>query len=322
MPSIGPERPRLLLLGGTGQLGRELLRAFGDTMDVEAPTRMEVDMMRPDSVGQAIVGFQPHWIINASAYTAVDRAEVDAGVAQTVNSESVRMMAEEAAQLGAAVIHYSTDYVFDGTKSSAYDESDSAAPANAYGRSKLGGERALAHSGASHLIFRISWLYGATSTNFLRTILRLVHKAATSNVPVRIVNDQHGSPTWTRDVAEATKKIVDRISAEAQAADVTPAQAMKRYNGVYHLCGSGETTWYGFAAEALVQLYVLMPKAKWGRIVPITTAEYITPAKRPKNSRLDCSRIKRVFNVQLPPWQESLTCVLKEIVNQGEQGLS
>jgi dTDP-4-dehydrorhamnose reductase len=311
----------MMLFGSSGQLGRELLRVFSPIVDIEAPTRDEVDMQRPETATQAINGFSPQWIINAAAYTAVDRAETDTVAAQAVNTDSVRAIAEEAARVGAAVIHYSTDYVFSGNNETPYLETDPTMPLNAYGRTKQGGEWALEHSRAAHLIFRISWLYGAAGANFLRTILRIAHKNAATNTPVRIVNDQHGIPTWTRDVANATLTVVQRINAEAETADKTPAQALALYNGIYHLSGSNQTTWYGFAAEALVQLSVLMPEIHWAGIVPIATAEYQTPAARPKNSCLDSSKIKSAFNIVLPPWQDSLTEVLKEIAANGVESL-
>jgi dTDP-4-dehydrorhamnose reductase len=297
------------------------MHAFESTMDIEAPGRADVDMTRTDTVYQAINSFQPHWIINASGYTAVDRAENDASEAQAINSDAVRVIGEEALEVGAAVIHYSTDYVFDGSKESPYVETDPTHPLNIYGRTKLSGEMALEHSGAARITFRISWLYGSREKNFLRTILRLAHNSAASSMPLRIVNDQHGIPTWTRDVAEATRKIVERISAEAENKSCTPAEAMKPYKGIYHLSGQGETTWYGFAAEALVQLRMMMPSAKWARLMPITSNEYVTPARRPKNSRLNSAKLENVFGIRLPNWQESLSSVLEEIASEGEQGL-
>jgi dTDP-4-dehydrorhamnose reductase len=310
-----------LLFGSSGQLGGELSRAFGATMEIEAPDLAQVDMSREDTVRQAINAFQPHWIINAAAFTAVDRAEAEPADATAINADAVRAIGEEAMEAGAAVIHYSTDYVFDGSLNRPYLETDPVHPLNAYGRSKLGGEIALEQSGAAYVLFRISWLYGATGANFLRTILRLARQNADGQTPVRIVNDQHGIPTWTRDVAESTRKVVERISAEAESKGCPLVEAAQAYKGIYHLSGYGETTWFGFAAEALMQLQVIMPDVRFARLQPVSTSEYSTPARRPRNSRLNSSKIAEVFDIRLPDWQESLTQVLEEMAAQGEQGL-
>jgi len=312
---------RLLLLGATGQLGREIARVFSDTMEIESPGRDEIDLTRSASIRKYVKGFQPHWIINCAAYTAVDRAESDPTDAQLINADAVRVLGEEAKKVNAAIIHYSTDYVFDGNKTAPYLETDPTHPVNTYGRTKLNGELALEQSSAAYIVFRISWLYGERGNNFLRTILRLAHHSATSSMPVRIVNDQYGTPTWTHDVADATRIVVDRVSSEARAANSTVADAMLRYNGIYHLTGRGNTTWYGFAAEALVQLKMIMPGVNWARIVPISTSQYITPAKRPKNSNLDCTKVESVFKIKLPDWQDSLTSVLEMIAKEGVAGL-
>jgi dTDP-4-dehydrorhamnose reductase len=323
MPASEHERPRLLLFGSTGQLGRELKPAFADIMEVEASVRGEADMTRGETLRQTIAGFEPDWIINAAAYTAVDRAETELEVAQAVNADAVRVIGEEAQRIGAGVIHYSTDYVFDGSKESAYVENDSTTPVNAYGRTKLAGELALRNSGAAHIIFRVSWLYGARGNNFLRTILRLAHSSASSSMPIRIVNDQQGTPTWTGDVTAVTRKVIKRITKEARTSQeagdekLSIAKTAQQYNGVYHLTGIGETTWYGFAAEALQQLRMMKPDARFARVVPITTAEYPTPARRPKNSRLDAAKLEAAFGIKLPLWQESLAKVLEELIADG-----
>jgi dTDP-4-dehydrorhamnose reductase len=294
-----------------------------DIMEVEASVRGEADMTRGETLRQTIAGFEPDWIINAAAYTAVDRAETELEVAQAVNADAVRVIGEEAQRIGAGVIHYSTDYVFDGSKESAYVENDSTTPVNAYGRTKLAGELALRNSGAAHIIFRVSWLYGARGNNFLHTILRLAHSSASSSMPIRIVNDQQGTPTWTGDVTAVTRKVIKRITKEARTSQeagdekLSIAKTAQQYNGVYHLTGIGETTWYGFAAEALQQLRMMKPDARFARVVPITTAEYPTPARRPKNSRLDAAKLEAAFGIKLPLWQESLAKVLEELIADG-----
>jgi dTDP-4-dehydrorhamnose reductase len=280
----------ILITGTTGQVGGALLRLFPDAI---APTRSELDLADADSIRALIRATKPRWILNPAAYTAVDKAESEPALANAINAEAPRILGEEARKLGAAVVHFSTDYVFDGTKSSPWVEDDPTHPLGVYGASKLAGEQALAASGAAHVILRTSWVYGATGKNFLLTILRL----AAQKPELKIVADQHGVPTWSRDLADLAANLV---------AGNTPETLP---TGVFHATSQGETTWHGFAAAAVAQAGILNA----ARILPIPSSEYPTPAQRPKNSRLNCDRLHQTFGVRLPDWQSSLAAVLAEI---------
>jgi dTDP-4-dehydrorhamnose reductase len=250
---------------------------------------------------------KPRWIVNPGAYTAVDKAETEPELAHAINANAVQAIGEEARIIGAGVIHFSTDYVFSGTGTTPYVETDAAAPAGIYGASKLAGEKALAATGAGHLIFRTSWVYGATGKNFLLTILKL----AREREHLRIVGDQHGAPTWSRDLAEMTLQVIGRC--EKAAAGKPLADALSKVSGVYHASGRGETTWYGFAAEAVRLQREKESSTPFAHIEPIATAEYPTPAKRPANSRLNCNKLEQQFGWRMMHWQESLCEVLEEL---------
>ncbi len=290
---------RILITGCDGQVGGELKPALAPLGEVVAVNRCQMDLTSAESIRACIRAVQPHLIVNAAAYTAVDKAESEPELAQRVNGEAFAIMAEEARNIGAAIFHYSTDYVFDGSKPTPYIESDAPNPLSVYGSTKLAGEQALAAAGIPHLILRTSWVYGVRGKNFLRTILKL----AAEKPELRIVADQFGAPTWSRDIATATAS----IAARWRAGD--PAE----YTGVYHLPRWGETSWYGFAAEALRLRALAHPEAPCARLLPISTAEYPTPAARPKNSRLDCSKLSQAFDIRLPDWSASLTAVLQEL---------
>jgi dTDP-4-dehydrorhamnose reductase len=205
------------------------------------------------------------------------------------------------------VIHFSTDYVFDGTGTAPYRETDVTGPVSVYGTSKLAGERALAETGAGYMIFRTSWVYGATGKNFLRTIL----KAALERDRLRVVADQHGAPTWSRDLARMTVQVMERVEELAEGRE--PAESMAKFQGVYHAAGAGETTWHGFAAEATARLREREPDAKVAEVDGIPTSEYPTPAKRPANSRLNCEKLKERFGWGMMDWRDSLGEVMKEL---------
>jgi dTDP-4-dehydrorhamnose reductase len=250
---------------------------------------------------------KPRWIVNPGAYTAVDRAESEPELAYAVNATAVRALGEEARVIGAVVVHFSTDYVFDGLGTAAYAETDAVNPASVYGASKLAGEQELARSGAAHLIFRTSWVYGATGKNFLLTIL----KAARERDRLRVVADQHGAPSWSRDLARMTRHVIKRCEEQAAGGDLLDAVA--RMGGVYHAAGAGETTWYGFAAEAVRQQAERAPGIRLAEVDAIATVEYPTPARRPANSRLDCRKLNETFGWSMMRWEESLRAVLAEL---------
>lgn len=290
---------RLLVTGASGQVGGELVHALAAVGNVIAPSRAEMDLASAVSVRQFIRASRPDWIVSAGAYTAVDRAESEPELAYAINAAAPGVIGEEAKALGASVIHYSTDYVFNGAGTRPWVETDPTGPLGVYGASKLAGEQALLASGASAMIFRTSWVYGATGKNFLRTILKLARERG----ELRIVNDQHGAPTWSRDLA--------RLAAHAIAQTGRSASPV---TGVYHAAGGGETTWAGFADEAIRHLQRREPYAKLATVVGIPSSEYPTAAARPANSRLNCGKLAEVFGWRIPEWRESLGQVLDELV--------
>jgi dTDP-4-dehydrorhamnose reductase len=297
----------ILLTGATGQVGTELLNTLSPLSEVIAPPRSTLDLTNLQSIRDTIRTLRPRWIVNPAAYTAVDKAESEPELAYAINRDAVRAIGEEAAIIGAGVIHFSTDYVFDGTGTKPYVEIDPTNPVSVYGASKLAGEQALAQSGAAHLIFRTSWVYGARGKNFLLTILKL----AREREHLRIVGDQHGAPTWSRDLAQMTAHVISQAEATINGQNLSAALA--RSSGIYHASGAGETTWHGFAAEAVRQQREREPDTRFAEIEAITTAEYPTPAKRPANSRLNCDKLQQQFNWSMPEWRESLRHVLAEL---------
>jgi dTDP-4-dehydrorhamnose reductase len=298
---------RILLTGVTGQVGGELAKTLAALGEVVAPRRDELDMADAGSVLKFVQDLRPRWIVNPAAYTAVDKAESEPELAYAINAEAVRALGQGAREAGAAVIHFSTDYVFDGTGTAPYRETDVTGPVSVYGTSKLAGERALAETGAGYMIFRTSWVYGATGKNFLRTIL----KAALERDRLRVVADQHGAPTWSRDLARMTVQVMERVEELAEGRE--PAESMAKFQGVYHAAGAGETTWHGFAAEATARLRKREPDAKVAEVDGIPTSEYPTPAKRPANSRLNCEKLKERFGWGMMDWRDSLGEVMKEL---------
>lgn len=298
----------ILLTGAGGQLGSASVRTLAACGEVVAPTRHELDLADADSIRVFVQRIRPRWIVNAAAYTAVDKAESEPELSYAINSDAPRVLGEEARKIGAAVIHFSTDYVFDGSGTRAYTELDQTAPLNVYGASKLAGEQGLAASGAAHLIFRTSWVYGATGSNFLLSILRL----ARERDRLRIVADQHGAPTWSFDLSRLAFHVVSRLDSTTGKGTTAAAEATEALNGVYHACGAGETTWYGFASAAVSRLKAMEPATKLAEIDPIPASEYPTRARRPANSRLNCSKLQEAFDWRMPDWQESLDHVMTD----------
>ena len=284
---------RILLTGIHGQVGHELQRTLAPLGDVVALDRTALDLADPDSVRNTVRSLRPAIIVNPAAYTAVDKAESELDLAMAINATAPALLAEEAQRLGALLVHFSTDYVFDGSKATPYVETDPTAPISSYGRSKLAGEQAIAAAGCRHLIFRTCWVYGRRGQNFLRTMLRL----AGEREELRVVADQHGAPTWSRMIAETTALALARHQGQ---------------QGIYHLCAAGETTWHGFAEAIIALAHVrgLLPRATPVR--RITTAEFPTPARRPANSRLSCDRLQRDFGLSMPDWEHTLDLCLND----------
>ncbi len=279
---------RMLVLGRNGQVGTALTQSLQGLGELITLDRAQLDLANQDAIRTALRELQPQMIINAAAYTAVDAAESDEATAFQINAEAPRVIAEESERLGATLIHYSTDYVFDGGKQGAWLEDDATAPLSVYGRSKLAGEQAITDVGGTHLILRTSWVYGRHGKNFLLTMLKL----AETRDELAVVDDQMGAPTWAVTIADATAAII-RDSGE-------PAQ-LAALSGVYHLCAGGHTSWFGFA-EAIFAHASVQRKPK---LRPITTAEYPTPAKRPANSMLNTDKFRHTFG-DLPAWDDAL----------------
>ncbi|NEX64476.1 dTDP-4-dehydrorhamnose reductase [Noviherbaspirillum galbum] len=288
---------KILLTGVNGQIGHELLRSLQGLGDIHAMDRARMDLADLDSVRRAVREIRPDLIVNPAAYTAVDQAEREPDLAMRINGEAPGVMAEEAARIGAAMVHYSTDYVFDGTKQGAYAEDDLPAPANVYGRSKLAGEQAVVASGIPHLILRTSWVYGLRGRNFLLTIRRL----AQEKDELRIVSDQVGAPTWCRTISDATAHTVARLS-QVRGLDL---DLLRARSGVYHLAAQGQTTWYGFAQTIVAHKTILRKPV----VTPIGTADYPLPARRPANSSLSCAKFTSTF-CALPQWSDALDLCL------------
>lgn len=291
---------RIVLTGKSGQVGHQLERSLQGLGQVIALDSKQMNLADPDAVRTVLRELKPQLIVNPAAYTAVDQAEKEAELAQLVNGVAPGIMAEEARALGAAMIHYSTDYVFDGTKAGAYVETDATNPQNVYGKSKLAGEEAIAAAGIPHLILRTSWVYGMRGKNFLLTVKRL----AAERDELRIVADQIGAPTWSRTIADTTAHIVARL--QPQGAAGLARDAWQAASGVYHLTAQGSTSWHGFT-EAIVAHPSTLKKPV---VRPITTDEYPLPARRPKNSILSCAKLIDAF-CDLPQWDKALQLCLE-----------
>ncbi len=304
---------RLLITGATGQVGWQLQRTLAPLGEVIACTRTQVDLADPDAAAKHVRDLAPDIVVNAAAYTAVDKAESERDLAHTVNAVAPGKIAEELARSGGLLINYSTDYVFDGAKPGPYEETDPTAPLNVYGRTKLAGEQLIAASGCAHIILRTSWVYDIRGKNFLRTTLRL----AREREELRMVGDQHGAPTWARAIAEATAHVVARCSQQRTSAGWG-------YDGVYHLTAAGQTTWAGFAEQILEEYDSL---ASWPadtgeygspltakRVVAITSEQYKTPAQRPHNSLLSNDKLRSTFGLVLPDWRVQLRLALQDAI--------
>ena len=304
----------ILLTGRNGQVGSALLPLLPRLGKVVALGRSELDLADPDAIRRAVREVQPQLIVNAAGYTQVDQAETDTAAAYAVNAAAPSLFAEEAKQIGAALIHYSTDYVFDGLKKSPYLETDPPNPVNVYGKSKLAGEQAIQSSGVPHLILRTSWVYARRGRNFLLTLLRL----STQREELRIVADQLGAPTSSGQIATGTVRILAHILER----DISPA-SFARFSGTYHMTAGGETSWCGFAQAILEGVSRIAPDTPWyaqatgghprlaRRVIPITTAEYPTPARRPAYSVLSSARLRSTFGFELPDWRSQLIQVLE-----------
>lgn len=277
-------RPTILLTGARGQLGRELAFALGGVGNVVACDRTTLDLGDPGRIVDVVRESAPHAIVNAAAYTAVDLAERERDRAFAINADAPRILAEEAKRANAILVHYSTDYVFDGAATTPYDESAATRPLNVYGESKLAGEAAIAASGAASLVLRTSWVYGRRGQNFLVTMQKL----AASRTEINVVDDQIGVPNWTRWLARTTATLLDQDLAW-----------LAERAGLYHLCALGRASWFDFAREILRD----QPNVQ---VSPIATSQYPTPARRPAYGVLDATRFARTFGIVLPDWQTLL----------------
>ncbi|EXJ16503.1 dTDP-4-dehydrorhamnose reductase [Imhoffiella purpurea] len=293
-------RPRLLLIGSNGQVGWELRRTLAGIGEVvaasiEGEAGPVVDLMDPSSLARLIDEARPDAVVNAAAYTAVDKAESDRETAKRINADAVAEMAALLAERGTPIVHYSTDFVFSGNLNRAYTEDDTPDPLNVYGETKLGGERALLESGARALVFRTSWVYGARGANFLLTMMRLFRERE----ELRVVDDQIGSPTWSRMLAEMTAMVLYRV--------LRGDLDLDRVGGLYNLTGSGQVSWYGFASA------ILEASGLESNLIPIPSSEYQAPAKRPTYSVLDNGRFQEAFGLAMPDWRLSLGQCLEEL---------
>ena len=293
---------RILVPGKTGQVGWELQSALAPLGTVIALDRSGMDLANPDSIRHVIRGSKPGIIVNAAAYTAVDKAETETDLAMRVNGVAPGILAEEAKRLGAILVHYSTDYVFDGELSRAYTEEDAPNPVNSYGRSKLAGERAIEAVGGQYLILRSSWVYSARGSNFVLTVLRL----AREKPELAMVDDQTGSPTWARALAKATAELLQRKN------------LISRHSGVYHLTANGHTSRYEFT-KAIIDIMKEVSGIPngWASVKPSTSDQFPLPAKRPRRPVTSMEKIKRVFQIEMPRWETQLKAFLAEFSASG-----
>ncbi len=287
---------KILLTGINGQLGHQLQPHLAKMGDMTAVGRENLDLANPDAISQLIREVKPRLIINAAAYTAVDKSESEPELAHAVNGVAPGIMAQEAKKLGATLIHVSTDYVFDGSKSTPYTETDEAKPLGTYGKSKLVGENAILESGANHIIMRTAWVHGVYGKgNFVKTMLRM----GKEREELKVVHDQVGSPTWTGDLAAAIAQIIPHLQSEIY--------------GIYHYTNSGAISWYDFAVAIFEEAKQLGFPLQVKQVVPITTAEYSTPAKRPAFSVLNSAKISKVLGRHSPYWRDGLRQMLKQL---------
>ena len=295
---------KLVILGANGQVGYELQRSLLPLGEVIALDRSHADLTQLDNLKQTLIDLKPDVIVNAAAYTAVDKAEEEQDLAMLINGEAPGVIAETAKQLDALLIHYSTDYVFDGTKSEPYTEDDIPNPINVYGKTKLAGEIAIQKTGCDYFIFRTSWVYATRGTNFAKTIMKL----ASEREELKVIADQFGAPTSAELIADITALILDRVTRNST--------LRTQISGTYHLAADGETSWYVYAQfvleKAIINGYKL--RVLPSEIVPVSTADYVVTAKRPLNSCLDTNKLQSCFEVVLPVWQQHMKHVVLEIL--------
>jgi len=292
---------KILLTGVNGQVGWELQRTLAPLGEVIAVDRSRLDLADSAAIRRSVEAIAPDLIVNPAAYTAVDKAESEPGLAQAINAVAPGELAQASAALGIPLVHFSTDYVFDGRKSAAYAEADAPNPLGVYGATKLAGEKAVQHGGAPHLILRTSWVYGLRGRNFLLTMQRLARERDT----LAVVDDQFGAPTWSRLIAEATALVIARwLDRPDQTAT----------SGIYHLSCGGRTSWHGFTAAILAHL--AKPDEKLASLTAIPSSGYPTPAARPANSQLACDKLAATFGVRLPDWETALALCLEQKLPQ------
>jgi dTDP-4-dehydrorhamnose reductase len=292
------QNTKILIFGRIGQVGWELRHKLACLGQVTAMDYPEIDFSRPDSICTAVREVEPTIILNAAAYTAVDKAESEPELATAINAIAPGVIAEEAKRLGSMIVHYSTDYVFDGAKQCPYVEADTPNPINVYGRTKLAGDQAIQSVGGDYLILRTSWVYGARGNNFLLTMLRL----AQERQELQIVDDQIGSPTSSECIAQATANILAQLLAPI-------GGGLNGRSGIYNLTTTGETSWFGFAKALLTESSGTF-RFTVPNLIPIKTSEFPRPAKRPANSRLSYQLLEQTFGVTLPHWEHALSLVL------------
>jgi dTDP-4-dehydrorhamnose reductase len=300
-------RQRILIVGAYGQVGRELQRSFADAGEIIARDRDTVDLAAPEQVRAMVRGAMPGVILNAAAYTAVDRAESEPDAAMAVNALASRILAEEALRAGALLVHYSTDYVFDGSKAGPWVETDKPNPLNVYGASKLAGEEAVQQVEGKFLIFRTSWVYSPHGQNFFLTMLRLGRERDS----LQIVDDQLGAPTSSIELADATRSIVSGVLAGQFG-------VLSNWAGLYHMTCGGSVSWCGFARAIFARADTLL-QGKVPTVRPIASAEYVTPAKRPRNSLLSNDKLNIRFGVQLAPWEAALDAVFLRMTDSADK---
>ncbi len=297
---------KILLLGKNGQVGWELQRSLAPLGEVLALDRHSThycgDLSQPEQLAQTVLAYKPDFIVNAAAHTAVDKAESEPDLARCLNALAPAALAKAAAQVGAWLVHYSTDYVFEGSGSQARQEGEGVGPLNVYGQTKHEGEQAIVASGCKYLIFRTSWVYAARGGNFAKTMLRL----AQEREKLTVIDDQHGAPTGAELIADVTAHALRRVLNTQNPS----------FSGVYHLVASGETTWHGYASHVIEQAKRISPELAWKvtEVAPVPTAAFPTPAARPLNSRLCTHKLQQAFGLVLPPWQQGVDRMLAEIL--------
>jgi dTDP-4-dehydrorhamnose reductase len=293
----------IIILGANGQVGHELQQSLKSMGNVIPLDRNKADLGKLDEVKQVLIDLKPDVIVNAAAYTAVDKAEAEPELAMLINGKAPGVIAEVVKTLDALFVHYSTDYVFDGTKNTAYTEDDKPNPINVYGKTKLAGEIAVQKSGCKYLIFRTSWVYSLHGHNFLKTILRL----ANEREELKIVDDQFGGPTWARTIADKTSECIPLA--------IENINKNQFKSALYHLTSTGETSWYGFAKNIIEKATNNGQDLKIKKVNPQPTSAYPTPAKRPMYSCLATKKISRDFSIELPDWSSALEECMQELVD-------